>query len=149
MIRTMPKDVPQGVTDWMNGEITILVEHRADMVRFYEQDLLNVLSEEEREKCIKFYKCQLKFIDAKLRLFGQCKNGEIDADSLSNLQEIITDEIESKWEFLGMKYIERDSDIVKKEFEFIKMICSNFRVKPKKKTRRGGRPQIIKEGTET
>ena len=77
MIRTMPKDVPQGVTDWMNGEITILVEHRADMVRFYEQDLLNVLSEEEREKCIKFYKCQLKFIDAKLGLNRRKKHDEV------------------------------------------------------------------------
>ena len=94
---------------------------------------------ERIDDCEAYYKISEKYLNQKLRFWGQMKNGMMDANMLVTLQEMLTEWLEAGWKYLGMDNIKSDSKNAKDEYEMMKKVCLNTPVKPKKKTRRGGK----------
>ena len=88
--------------------------------------------------CDEYYLALSKFLDQKIRFFGQYKNKQFDKDMLIKLQEYMDEWLNSGWNYLGQDKIETDSENAKDEFQFFKTIITAYEIK-NKKTRRAGK----------
>mgnify|MGYP003672029953 CR=1 FL=1 len=91
------------------------------------------------KECVCYYETLDLFLAQKLRLWGQIKNEMLDANMLEKLQETMTDYLDACWKYMGMERLAEDTETSKAEFDMFKRLCAYFPIKPKKKTRRGGK----------
>ena len=132
-----------------HDEITRLTKLREDaqetaigkmaMVQMWDKMSGGAERSERMKDCVCHYETLDLYLAQKLRLWGQIKNEMLDANMLEKLQELMTDYLDASWKYLGMELLAEETKTSKAEFDMFKKLCTHFPVKPKKKTRRGGK----------
>jgi len=106
--------------------------------------MLEVLTDEQKQekKAIEnYYKCAETDLAHKIKFMKQYLTGEIEANMLTERNELMMEWIEASWEVFGQANIKKDGERLKEEYNMFKAMFDECKIKEKakKKTRRGGK----------
>ncbi len=87
-----------------------------------------------------YYKKTKLFIDFKIYFYKGFMKNELKPNALEEMNERMTDWLESAWAYFGQEQIMKDSENAKSEYKMFKVMFACCEKKEeKKKTRRGGK----------
>ena len=92
-----------------------------------------IIKTEKMIECENYYLALDKYLQIKINFWNGCIAGKISANLLPQIQESMTEWLETGWAYLGQKNIKKESEEAKIEFDFMKTMCERLKEKKSKK----------------